>query len=74
VRGSDHRDAELARCLDSGNSEREFGRHVDHIRAKAREILHHVTEPGEGPLDIRVKEQRDAGRAMDFGAVALSDW
>ena len=56
-------------AFDAGDTQRELGGDVDHIGPELAEVVHHVAEPGKGPLDIGIEEERNAGRAVHLGPI-----
>ena len=69
VRRGDDRQAELLGRLHAGDAERELGGDVHDVRPEAGQVVDHLAQPGERPLDVGVEEEWDAGRAVDLGAV-----
>ena len=45
--------------------------HVDHVGPETRQVLHDIPEAWEGPLDVGVQKEGDAGRPMNLGPVAF---
>jgi hypothetical protein len=62
---------ELTGCLEPGETEGKLSGDMDDIWTELSYILHHVPEPGKRPLNIRIEEERDAGRPVHLRPLDL---